>query len=717
MKRSFLFSSLFFCYCIVVAQETSKDTIELFPIEVRALRANATAPFAKTNIGKTAIQNQNLGQDLPFLLNQTPSVVISSDAGNGIGYTGIRIRGSDASRVNVTLNGVPFNDAESGGTFFVDLPDFLSSVNSIQIQRGVGTSSNGGGAFGASINLSTNEINKTPFAEFNNSYGSYNTLKNTIKVGSGLLGNHFTADLRLSRIASDGYVDRASSDLKSFYASSAYLSDRTNFRINVFSGKEKTYQAWYGISEEVLNTNRRTNSAGTEKPGEPYSNETDNYQQDHYQFFFDQQLHPNLIFNTGIFYVKGRGYYEQYKANEKYADYGISNPVYGAAAVTTTDLIRQLWLTNNFYGNLFSLQHKTGSRQLTFGGSVSTYNGDHFGEVIWAQNGIPAEKMRWYDNDAKKTEANFFGKWQQKITPRIELYTDFQWRGVRHMINGFRYNPDLKINEKFDFINPKIGISYIQNNIQAFASYSIGGKEPNRDDFEAGELQMPKAERLHDLETGVEIKENNYSLGAVFYYMKYKDQLVLTGKINDVGAYTRTNIENSYRAGIELEGALSLNKYLKASANFTFSRNRIKDFIEFIDDYDNGDQKNNFYEESDISFSPSLVGAATISLIPIKNISVDLISKYVGKQYLDNTSNEARKLDSYFTQDMRAAYHFQKKVLKNATLILQINNIFNSLYEPNGYTFSYFYDNALTTENYYYPMAGTHWMVGMNIKL
>ncbi len=529
--------------------------------------------------------------------------------------------------------------------------------------------------------------------------------------------NHFTTDLRLSRIASDGYVDRASSDLKSFYASSAYLSDRTNFRINVFSGKEKTYQAWYGISEEVLNTNRRTNSAGTEKPGEPYSNETDNYQQDHYQFFFDQQLHPNLIFNTGIFYVKGRGYYEQYKANEKYADYGISNPVYGAAAVTTTDLIRQLWLANNFYGNLFSLQHKTGSRQLIFGGSVSTYNGDHFGEVIWAQNGIPAEKIRWYDNDAKKTEANFFGKWQQKITPRIELYTDFQWRGVRHMINGFRYNPNLKINKKFDFINPKIGISYIQNNIQAFASYSIGGKEPNRDDFEAGELQMPKAERLNDLETGVEIKENNYSFGAVFYHMKYKDQLVLTGKINDVGAYTRTNIENSYRAGIELEGALSLNKYLKASANFTFSRNRIKDFIEFIDDYDNGDQKNNFYKESDISFSPSLVGAATISLIPIKNISVDLISKYVGKQYLDNTSNEARKLDSYFTQDMRAAYHFQKKVLKNATLILQINNIFNSLYEPNGYTFSYFYDNALTTENYYYPMAGTHWMVGMNIKL
>jgi iron complex outermembrane receptor protein len=375
------------------------------PVEVRALRANATAPFAKTNISKIEIAKQNTGQDLPFLLNQTPSVIINSDAGNGVGYTGIRIRGSDATRINVTLNGVPFNDAESGGAFFVDLPDFVSSVNSIQVQRGVGTSSNGPGAFGATINLSTNEVSRTRYLELNNTVGSFHTIKNTIKGGSGLIGNHFTADVRLSSITSDGYIDRASSNLQSLYFSTAYLNHKTTVRFNAFVGKEKTYQAWYGISESDLKKSRTTNYAGTERSGEPYDDETDNFIQKNYQLFFTQTFSPKLVFNTGLFYVKGKGYYEQYKGGENYDDYHLMKPVYGQDTISMTDLVRQLWLDNDFYGDIFSLQYNSITTQLTLGGSVSNYKGRHFGEVVWAQNGLGGN-TRWYNVDAKKKDYN-----------------------------------------------------------------------------------------------------------------------------------------------------------------------------------------------------------------------------------------------------------------------------------------------------------------------
>jgi iron complex outermembrane recepter protein len=356
---------------------SQQDTIELVPVEVRALRANATAPFSKTNLTREQLVKQNLGQDLPFLLNQTPSVVVNSDAGNGVGYTGIRIRGTDATRINVTINGIPFNDPESQGTFFVDLPDLASSVRSIQIQRGVGTSSNGAGAFGATINMSTNEINKEAYAEFNNSYGSFNTLKNTIRVGSGLIGNHFTVDARASRISSDGYIDRASSNLKSAYLSGAYFNDKTTLRFTTFSGLEKTYQAWYGVSEADLKTNRTFNSAGMDRPGAPYNNETDNYQQDHYQFFWDQRLSQHLVFNTGLFYIKGKGYYEQYKANERFSKYGLPNVQRGGEVISRSDIIRQLWLDNDFYGNIFSFLYSKPATKITLGGSFNNYDGGH----------------------------------------------------------------------------------------------------------------------------------------------------------------------------------------------------------------------------------------------------------------------------------------------------------------------------------------------------
>lgn len=718
MKRTvFLFC---FASSLTAWSQEKKDTIDLPPVEVRAVIAPPTAPFAKTNLDKKEIGRQNLGQDLPFLLNQTPSVVVNSDAGNGVGYTGIRIRGTDATRINVTLNGIPYNDAESQGSFFVDLPDFASSVNRIQIQRGVGTSTNGAGAFGATINFSTNEVNKKAYTEINNSYGSFNTWKNTIKAGTGLLGNHFTVDARLSRVSSDGYIDRASTNLRSGYISAAYLSDKNDLRVNVFSGKEKTYQAWNGVSEADLKIHRTINYAGMEKPGEPYDNETDNYRQDHYQLFFTHRFNPNLSFNVAGFLTPGKGYYEEYRADEDYAKYGLTYPVVGGNTVTETDLIRQLWLKNYFYGSIFSVQKQSAKTRLTFGGAITKYDGNHFGEVIWAEQ-IWNGPKRWYDLDASKKDFTVYGKWQQDITNQFQLFADAQFRRVDYDLLGFRDNPDLFIHNTDNFFNPKIGLSYHQNNWLAYASYSVAHKEPNRDDFEAGKTQQPKPEVLQDLEAGIERKNSLSFISANLYYMKYKDQLVLTGQINDVGAYTRTNIPNSYRLGIELQGSSNINKWLKAGGNLTLSRNRIKNFTEYIDAYDASynwvGQTSQFYKKSTISFSPDITGAATFTFIPVKELNIDFLSKYVVKQYLDNTENEIRKLNPYFTEDVRVIYSFSKNWLKNVDLIFQVNNVFNKKYEPNGYTFSYYVASDLTTENYYYPMAGTNWMFGLNVKL
>ncbi|MEN9599560.1 MAG: hypothetical protein RL596_1879 [Bacteroidota bacterium] len=689
----------------------------LTPLEVRAIRAAANAPFAKTNIDKTTIAKQNLAQDLPFLLNQTPSVVINSDAGNGVGYTGIRIRGTDATRINVTLNGIPYNDAESMGTFFVNLPDFSSSVNSIQIQRGVGTSTNGSGAFGATINLSTNEFNNKSYAELNNSFGSFNTWKNTIKAGTGLIGKHFTVDARVSSIRSDGFIERAKSNLQSFYLSTAYTTEKTSLRFNIFSGKEKTYQAWYGVAENILPTNRRHNPAGTEKPGEPYDNQTDNYTQTHYQLFFNHQLSKKWALSTAAFLTRGYGYYEEYKKEQPYVLYGLPNVAIGSVIYTETDLVRQRWLDNYFYGQNISLQYKDERNELFIGGGWSNYKGDHYGKVIWLQRGTVPDNYKYYNLPASKNDANFFVKWTHNLTEHVSLFTDLQFRHVAHNMDGFANNPTLFINRRFNFFNPKAGISYQHNGWNAFLSYAIAHKEPNRDDFQAGINNQPTHETLQDIELGIEKRNSTYSFGATLYYMYYKNQLVLTGAINDVGAYTRTNTPASYRLGVELQGSAIINKWFNASANFTISRNKIKSFVEYIDNYDLGIQEGRLHTNKDIAFSPALVGSAALNFLPIQKLELSLINKYVSKQYLDNTQDETRGLNGFFVQDLRAIYTLKKEGLKNTQVIFQVNNLFNYKYEPNGYTFSYIYGGAFTTENYYYPMAGTNFMLALNIKL
>jgi iron complex outermembrane recepter protein len=719
-KIIFTVTALGFCF-IVLAQDTTRhkltDTLMLENIEVTSIRATDKAPFTKTNISKAEIEKNNLGQDLPFILNQLPSVVVNSDAGNGIGYTGTSIRGSDASRVNVTLNGIPYNDAESQGTFFVDLPDISSSLSSIQVQRGVGTSSNGAGAFGATINLSTNEVNKEKYVELNNTYGSFNTWKNTLKAGTGLLGNHFTIDARVSKISSDGYIDRATSNLKSFFISAAYINKSSSLRFNILSGKEKTYQAWYGVPQSYLDSDRTYNPAGTEKPGSPYSNETDNYTQTHYQLFYDKKINDNISFNTALFLTRGKGYYEEYRAGQLYSDYGLPDYINGTDTITSTDLIRRLWLDNYFYGGIFSFRFQKNKTYLTVGGGWDEYDGKHYDIVTWAQQGFPNDYV--YSNvPAGKRDLNLYGKLLQNLGSGFSGFADVQGRFVNYDIKGFESNPEIRINKNYTFFNPKIGISFNKNNFQAYASWSVGAKEPNRDDFEAGLNELPKPEILYDMELGAERRSTSFTYGATLYYMNYHNQLVSTGKINDVGAYTRTNAAESYRLGVELQASEIFTKWLTASGNISFSKNKIKNFTEYIDDYDNGGQIENQYHNTNISFSPDEVAAAVVNIIPVPNSEISFQSKYVGRQYLDNTSHVSRSIDPYYIQNLKLSYRpSTKSIFKAVDFIFKINNIFNKKYESNGYTYNYFNGGELTVENYYFPMAGTNFLAAINIKL
>lgn len=702
----------------VLELELEKIHLMLQPIEIKAVRAGERNPFTKSNLSKREIEKLNSGRDLPFILNELPSVVVNSDAGNGVGYTSMRIRGTDATRINVTINGIPYNDAESQGSFFVNMPDFASSVNNIQVQRGVGTSSNGAGAFGATINMSTNEFIEDAYAEVNNSYGSFNTWKNTVKAGTGLIDGKFTVDARLSSITSDGYIERASSDLKSFYLSGAYFIGKdASLRLNIISGKEKTYHAWNGVTEDMLATNRRYNSAGTEKPGTPYENETDNYKQDHYQLFYNHSLNEKWKLNTALFLTRGKGYYEQYKAGRSYASFGLPNYQPGDTVITKTDIVRQLHLDNYYYGGIFSLQYKARNTEWITGGGWNRYDGTHFGRIPWSLAGGIPKDYEWYNLEARKTDLNIYSKLQHGISEHWNIFGDLQYRYVTYRMDGFRDNPDLYVDKTYHFLNPKAGISYQHSGWTGYLSYALANKEPNRDDFEAGAQTQPKHETLHDLELGVGNRMNQFNWEATFYYMQYRNQLVLTGIINDVGAYTRTNIPDSYRAGIELQARWRPVYWGSLSGNMALSRNKIKDYTTWYDDWDNGGQKAEIFEETDISFSPSVVAGVNLSVNPVKRMEISFIGKYVGKQYLDNTSNSDRMLTAFYVQDARISYQIPHLIFKELGLMAQVNNLFSKKYEPNGYTYSYIYEGRTVNENYYYPMAGINFTVGLNIKL
>jgi iron complex outermembrane receptor protein len=701
----------------------NKDSIKKYadsirtlpPLEVRSVRVSDNSPFAKSNVSAASIAQVNLGQDLPFLIQNTPSVVVNSDAGTGIGYTGIRIRGTDATRINVTLNGIPYNDAESMGTYFVDLPDFSSSANSIQIQRGVGTSTNGASAFGATINLATNDYRPSKYLSLQNSIGSFNTNKNSLLFGTGLMSNHLTIDGRVSNITSDGYIDRAKSDLKSFYVSSTYWGDHSSLRFNVFSGSEKTYQAWYGVPEDSLSLHRTYNPAGTEKQGSPYNNQTDNYTQSHYQLFFNQTISQHLRWNAAAFFTKGRGYYEEYKADVSLPNYGIDLNIGNAV-----DVVRRRWLDNNFYGQIASLSYEENKNKITFGGGWNIYEGQHFGNLPY---GIPSISSLhvigkvYYNNNGIKKDYNSYIKWEHQISNQLTSFVDVQFRHVQHTMNGFDANPELIVDRKFDFVNPKAGLSYKLGNTTYYSSIAVAHKEPNRDDFEAGINQQPKQEVLYDWETGFNTKYTNFNWGVNLYYMNYKDQLVLTGKINDVGSYTRTNVPSSYRAGIEIEESWKINNQFSSNGNISFSKNKIDDFTEYFDDYDNGGQAAIKHHNTDITLSPNMTAAHSLQYQANKAFVISLNSKYVSKQYLDNTQNESRVLKAYFINDLNTSYTFINRKRWNATLQFYALNLLDVKYEPNGYTYSFIYGGTTTTSNNYFPMAGRNFLASLKIDI
>ena len=708
---------------IIVNNDTAPLTISLKqnplfiqPVEISSTRLNKDAPFPSTTLSGKELHKKNLGQDLPVLLKETPSVVTTSDAGAGVGYTGIRIRGSDATRTNVTINGIPVNDAESSGTFFVDIPDLASSTGSVQIQRGAGTSTNGAGAFGATVNISTNEYHDTAYADINSSYGSFNTWKNTVKAGTGLLNGHFTFDARLSKITSDGYIDRASSSLRSFYTSLAYFNKKTSVRLNVFSGKEKTYQAWDGVPEDSLKTHRTYNELGLMPDGNYYDNETDNYEQDYYQLFLNREINVHNNFNIALFLTRGKGYYEEYKSNRDYAAYGLPDPVIGNDTISSTNLIHRQWLDNYFYGTVFSYNHSSSRFSWHIGGGWNEYDGKHYGNVIWSQYPIDHD-YQWYNHPANKYDFNVFGKGDYVLTNNLKAFLDLQYRHVTYDINGFKDNPDLIEHNLFDFFNPKAGLNYqLNERDRIYASYAVAHKEPNRDDFEANQNELPQAEKLQDWEAGFEHDGVFWNINLNGYYMNYDNQLVLTGKMNDVGEYTRTNIPESYRLGMEISGTVHFAKIFDLQVNATFSNNKIRHYTSYIDNYDNGKQNVTQYDQTDISFSPSVISGAVLSASPVKSLLLSINEKYVGRQYLDNTSTINRSLNPYFINDFRATYTLTPNWVKAINLNVIVNNLFNVKYSSNGATYPYYENGELYNGNYYFPQAGINFLAGINVN-
>lgn len=687
---------------------------------VSATRASASTPTTFTTVDKSEIAKRNLGQDIPILLNFTPSVVSFSDAGAGVGYTGLRIRGSDQTRINATINGIPLNDAESHGVFWVNMPDFASSVENVQIQRGVGTSTNGAATFGASLNFQTDTRRDEAYAELDNGFGSFNTWRHTVKAGTGLLNNRFAVDARLSKITSDGYVDRAFSDLNSWFVSGGYYGEKSVIKLVAFSGREQTYQSWNGLPESKLKTDRRDNFY-------TYDNETDNYQQDHYQLIYTGKVGSNWKTNFALHYTYGRGYFEQFRENDRLSNYNLPNLVVGNEVISRSDIIRRRWLDNDFYGFVGSANYVSTDGKLDFiiGGGANRYDGGHFGEIIWARfAGNTNIRDRYYDNNAIKDDRNIYTKATYEIKPGLNLFGDLQLRGINYSFIGV--NDDLRIVDgqaNYTFFNPKLGFSFEKGNQTWYASYAVANREPTRSDFTDNPItEVPRPERLNNVEAGVRAKAGSFSYNANFYYMGYKDQLILTGQINDVGAYIRENVASSYRAGIELDGAYQLSGAWTLGGNITFSQNKIREFTEYIDDYSVEDfrQETFTYTNTDIAFSPNVVGSAIIEYKPTKNLSLNWLSKYVGRQFLDNTANEARSLDAFFTNDLRISYAATPSFFKGLEVNLLINNIFNELYEPNGYTFSYFVPGGngreLVTENFYYPQAGTNFLLGLRMK-
>jgi iron complex outermembrane receptor protein len=706
------------------AQEKIQDTIKtqtLDEVLVKSIRVDTDSPITHSNLDKEELAKTNLGQDIPVLLNYLPSVVTTSDAGAGIGYTYIRVRGSDASRVNITINGIPYNDSESQGTFWVNMPDFASSIENLQLQRGVGTSTNGSGSFGASLNILSDGVSDNAFSEIGIAGGSFNSQKYNVKFSTGLLNDHFEVSGRLSKITSDGYIDRASSDLKSYFLQGAFINDNTLIKALVFGGKEKTYQAWYGIDAETLENDRTYNPAGiyTDDDGNVkfYDNETDNYSQDHYQLFWNQKINNNWTTNLGLNYTYGRGYYEQYKEDEDFVFYNFEPIVLGGEVINTTDLIRRRWLDNDFYVINANANYKKDNLEVSTGIFYSHYDGDHYGEVIWAKYASNSEiRDRYYEGNGKKNEFTVFAKATYKFKEKWSIYGDLQGRFLTYKTSGLTSDRvPLEVNEKYNFFNPKTGLSYeLSNKNQLYVSYGKAHREPRRADFENG---ITKPEKLDDYELGWRFKAQKNTINTNIYFMNYKDQLVLTGAIDDTGAPLRATSGKSYRLGLEIDATFLIGDNFRILPNLALSSNKNLDFVSPID----GELVN--LGTTNLSFSPNIVAGNKFEYEPITNLQLGLYTKYVGEQYMGNVDSDVSKLDAYFVNDFNVSYTIDNiPFLREIVVTGLVNNIFNIKYVSNGYYYTYddtWTDPTTTTTiegTGYYPQATINFLVGAAVK-
>ena len=698
---------LYLAFILVVplwAQEAqpqdSTQTQNLDEVLVKAVRVQPNAPITHSNLTKKDIRKRNLGQDIPVLLNYLPSVVSSSDAGAGIGYTYLRVRGSDATRVNVTINGIPYNDAESQGTFWVNLGDFASSVESLQLQRGVGTSTNGSGAFGASLNILTDGISENAGGEIANSFGSFGTRKHSIKFTTGLLNDHFEFAGRLSKIYSDGYVDRAFTDLKSYYLQGNYVDKNTIVKAITFGGKEKTYQAWYGLSKDQLEEDRTQNPY-------TYDNETDNYWQDHYQLHWIETLNANWSTNIGLNYTRGKGYFEQFKDGRSAADYNnLINE--------DSDVVVRRWLDNHFYVANANVTYKKNSLELITGISYSDYTNDHYGEIIWGSDLASGTNIRdrYYLSISDKSDFSIFSKATFRMSEKLQAFLDIQGRFVNYTTTGLTSDrAPIDVDERFDFFNPKLGFTYTLNPANSlYVSYARANKEPNRNDFESNAVDV-QHEELNDFELGWRHESDRLRLNANVYYMQYNNQLVLSGALDNVGEYLRENVDKSYRLGLELDASIVLTEQLSLVSNFALSKNKIQDLTI------NRDGAVQNLNDTNIAFSPDLITTHALEYAPNTKFRAALIGKYVGEQYLSNTDTEASKLDSYFVTDFNFTYTLPvNNVFDSIVFTGMVNNLFDLKYVDRGYTYLDTWSGPTAIEiQGYYPQATRNFLLGMTL--
>lgn len=734
-----------------------REDLLLNPVNINAVRAQEEAPIAQSNLSEEEIESRDDGRDIPFILQDLPSTVSYSDAGAGVGYTGLRIRGSDITRINVTVNGIPLNDPESHGVFWVNTPDLASSTNSLQVQRGVGTSTNGAGAFGASINMKTSDLKEEPYARTELGGGSFNTLKQNIQVGSGLLNDHWAVEARLSNIQSDGFIDRARSSLQSYYLSGSYYSKNTSVQLIHFAGSEETYQAWWGIPEEKLygTQNELFNHIARNGYGpkdsanlvnaDPrqynyytYDQEVDNYRQDHWQLHLSHRFSEHLKANIAGHYTWGRGYFEQFRPEDDFSDYGLEPLIFGPDTITNTDLIRRRWLNNYFAGATFSFNYQDENIAVTYGGAANRYYGGHYGEIIWARYASNSDiRDRYYDNQSLKTDLNQYLKVQYKWG-QWDFFGDLQFRSIFYSGEGIDNDQFvIDFDNEFNFINPKFGFNYSIDRAQRiYASVSKGSREPVRTDFlDAIGTEVPTPETMIDYEAGYQWQSKSADIQVNAFFMDYQNQLVLTGRVNDVGAAIRENVENSYRAGIELSGNYRFLHWAQVGGNLTLSRNVIQDYTYYIVDYDNGGLSQENLGNTQISFSPGTVASLYLMTEPIENASVKLTSRHVSRQYLDNTASAnsgifwldevvdfstpeerpAKSIDPFSVVDLSLNYHWDSPWFKGVDFYATAANLFDVTYAPNGYTYSYIYGGNTVTENFYYPMASRNYLAGIKV--